>query len=366
MLGTVSAVCSQPHDAVEHLAPLIEDVYHLVAGLCPQPAQPVIAPLREPVEPGEAEVSQVCNQQCPHRHLCRQITRHHLLVLLWVRLKPDGPPLLASHVERARELARQQTAVPLGDRSQRGQSSRYGVQRTLVYAHHLLGEGCQLLRDHCLKSLSQHAADLLKKPLQWLGSPSMEPSVYRLVRNRKSGEEPEPAFRDETPHGQLVLKASQYADQQSRPQSHCGQNPRPAGTLALVVRLHALQTLLKELFYVPRWSLYRLGSSWTCAAYLLWSVIYCHYPKDCTFLIQLVGADGVANPPLRPWFRMECPGRSPPILHLICTDGAADRLSCSWAHTPPGMGSRPRLLGGRLCAGTTVWGRAVHFQRNDG
>ena len=30
------------------------------------------------------------------------------------------------------------------------------------------------------------------------------------------------------------------------------------------------------------------------------------------------------------------------------------------------MGSRPRLLGGRLCAGTTVWGRAVHFHGNDG
>ena len=29
------------------------------------------------------------------------------------------------------------------------------------------------------------------------------------------------------------------------------------------------------------------------------------------------------------------------------------------------MGSRPRLLGGRLCAGTTVWGFAVHFHSND-
>ena len=154
MLGTVRAVCSQPHDAVEHLAPLIEDVHHLVAGLYPQPAQPVIAPVREPVEPGEAEVSQVCNQKCSHRHVCRQISCHDLLVLLWVRLKPNGSPLLASHVERARELARQQTAVPIGDRSERGQPSRYGVQCALVYAHHLLGEGCQLLRDRTLKSVA--------------------------------------------------------------------------------------------------------------------------------------------------------------------------------------------------------------------
>ena len=250
VLGTVSAVCSQPHDTVEYLAPLIEDMHHLVAGLCPQPAQPVISPVREPVEPGEAEVSQVCNQKCPCRHLRRQIPRHDLLVLLRVRLKPNGPPLLASHVERARELARQQTTVPIGDRSQRGQPSRYGVQCALVYAHHLLGEGCQLLGDCTLKSLSQYAADLLKQLLQRLGSRSMEPLVDRLVCDRKAGEEPEPAFRDKAPHRQLATKASQYADQQPRPQSHRGQNTRPARTLEPPVRLHILQTLLEELLYV--------------------------------------------------------------------------------------------------------------------
>ena len=42
VFGPVSTVGSQPHDAVEHLAPLIEDVYHLIAGLCPQPAQPAV------------------------------------------------------------------------------------------------------------------------------------------------------------------------------------------------------------------------------------------------------------------------------------------------------------------------------------
>ena len=36
------------------------------------------------------------------------------------------------------------------------------------------------------------------------------------------------------------------------------------------------------------------------------------------------------------------------IPHLIRTDGATDRLSWSWAHTPPGMGSR--LRGNDGCA----------------
>ncbi len=43
------------------------------------------------------------------------------------------------------------------------------------------------------------------------------------------------------------------------------------------------------------------------------------------------------------------------------------RFGCSHAFDPstssggPGMGSRPRLLGGRLCAGTTVWGACGSF-----
>ena len=162
VLGTISAVGSQPHDAVEHLAPLIEDVYHLIAGLCPQPAQPAVPPVGESVEPGEAEVPQVCHHQCSRRQVFHQLPRQHLLVLMWVRLKHDGPPLLASHVEHASQLAREQTTVALGDVSQRGKPSRHGVQCTLVYAHHVLGEWSQLLRYHTLQSFCQHAADLLE------------------------------------------------------------------------------------------------------------------------------------------------------------------------------------------------------------
>ena len=116
---------------------------------------------------------------------------------------------------------------------------------------HALGEWRQLLRYHTLQSFCQHAADLLEEPLQWLGSRAMEPLVDRLVCNRESGEEPEPAFRDKTPHRQLAAEAPQDADQQSRPQSHCGQDARPARTLQTAVWLHVLQILLKKLLYVP-------------------------------------------------------------------------------------------------------------------
>ena len=251
VLGPVSAVDSQPHDAIEDIAPTIEGMYHLVAGLCSKPAQPVATPLREPVKPGEAEVSQVCQHQCSRWQARHQVSRQHLLVLMRVRLKHDGPPLLASHVEHAGQLASEQTAVAFGNLSQRGKPSRHGVHCTLVYTHHLLGEWRQLLRDHSLKSLSQHAADLLEEPLQWLGSRAMEPLVDCLVCNRESGEEPELAFRDKTPDRQLAAEASQDADQQSRPQSHCGQNARPARALDPVVWLHVLQTLPEENLYIP-------------------------------------------------------------------------------------------------------------------
>ena len=102
VLGTVSAVCSPATRwKIEYLAPLIEDVHHLVAGLCPQPAQPVIAPVRGQSNQAKPKYPRSCNQKCPCRHLRRQIPRHDLLVLLRVRLKPNGSPLLASHVERA-------------------------------------------------------------------------------------------------------------------------------------------------------------------------------------------------------------------------------------------------------------------------
>ena len=63
----------------------------------------------------------------------------------------------------------------------------------------------------------------------------MESLVHRLVCNRESGEEPEPAFRDKTPDRQLAAGASQDADQKSGPQSQCGQDTRPARALEPVV-----------------------------------------------------------------------------------------------------------------------------------
>ena len=45
-----------------------------------------------------------------------------------------------------------QTAVTLRDVSHSEQPSRHGVQCTLVYAHDLLGEGRQPIRDHPLHS----------------------------------------------------------------------------------------------------------------------------------------------------------------------------------------------------------------------
>ena len=140
---------------------------------------------------------------------------------------------------------------PWGIALRGGEPSRHGVQCTLVYAHYALGEWRQLLRYHTLQSFCQHPADLLEESLQWLGSRATEPLIDRLVCNRESGEEPESAFREKTPHRQLAAEASQDADQQSRPQSHCGQDARSARALEPVVWLHVLQTLLKELLYVP-------------------------------------------------------------------------------------------------------------------
>ncbi len=303
VFGPVGAMGSQPHDAIEDVAPMVEGMYHLVAGLCSQPAQPVVTPVREPVEPGEAEVSQVCDHQCSRWQVFHQLPRQHLLVLMWVRLKHDGPPLLASHVEHASQLAREQTAVALGNLSQRRKPSRHGVQCTLVYAHHALGEWRQLVRYHTLQSLCQYAADLLEESLQWLGSRAMEPLVDRLVCNRESGEEPESAFRDKTPHRQLAAEASQDADQQPCPQSHCGQDARPARALETVVWLHVLQTLLKKLLYAPDGGCIVPGTGGHFALSLLWSSLILILSKgglpkgkDGSFY-QLVGADGFETRP---------------------------------------------------------------------
>ena len=225
-------------------------MYNLVAGLCSRSLLSQWYPLSvsqsnqaKPKYPKSATTSVPAGNSSSRAN--------DLLVLMWVRLKHDGPPLLASQVEHACQLAREQTAVTLRDVSHSEQPCSTWCPVYSRHAHDLLGEGRQPIRDHPLHSFCQHAADLLEEPLQWLGSRGMEPLVDRLVCNRKSGEEPESAFRDETPHGQLhfqSLSRHRPAVQPTEPlragYAAC-QGPR---TCRLA---HVLQTLLEKLLYVP-------------------------------------------------------------------------------------------------------------------
>ena len=208
-LARVSPVGSQPHQAVEDGAALIENVEDRVAGLRSQPAHPVVPPLGEPVEPGEAKVSQVCYHQRPGRQIRHQGARSHLRILVGMRMQADSPPLLAPEVEHPCQLAREEPTGACRNPSQSGEPPRHGVQRTLVDTHHLLGERGQPLGDRPLQARCQHRADLAEEPLQGRRPRRLEPLIDRLVCHRKAGEEPQPPFREEPPDGQLGSKASQ-------------------------------------------------------------------------------------------------------------------------------------------------------------
>ena len=211
-------------------------MYHLVAGLCSQPAQPVAA-----VSQSEPKCLPPPGSRWQVFH---QLPRQHLLVLMWVRLKHDCPPLLASHVEHASQLAREQTTVAFGNRSQKGEPSRHGVQCTLVYAHYALGEAPAPPTSHPA-IFCQHAADLLEEPLQWLGPRAM-PLVDRLVCNQKSKNQSRRSERRRHTASWLPkpLRTQTSSEEPLRAGRVACQGPR--GGLA-----PCSPNMLKELLYVP-------------------------------------------------------------------------------------------------------------------
>lgn len=165
VLGSVRPVGPQPDDAVKGAALMVAGMNHPVAGLLPQPAQPMVSPAGQPVEPGNPEVPQAGRRQRPLGQLSRQLPGQRLLVLLGLGFKADGSPLLGAQVKEATQLAWYQPLIPPAQVPQVSQLAGCLVQGALINACHLGGKRSMVRRSPRSQPLGQQPAYFCKNLL---------------------------------------------------------------------------------------------------------------------------------------------------------------------------------------------------------
>jgi len=79
---------------------LIEHMRHLVAGLVAQAREPVVALVRQSIEPGKGEIPQISQDQATAGQGGHHLSRHHLVILVRILNVPHSPPLLSADVKQ--------------------------------------------------------------------------------------------------------------------------------------------------------------------------------------------------------------------------------------------------------------------------
>src|SRR5579884_109473 len=111
MLGPIGPIGTEFNDAVEGVAPLVVGVDDPIAGLLPQPTNPVIAGVGQVVEPGKAEVAQIGQEEAAHGEVREEIAGMTLLIGSGILLIENLTPLLTAEVKEAGEGATQEAGI---------------------------------------------------------------------------------------------------------------------------------------------------------------------------------------------------------------------------------------------------------------
>ncbi|MNT17789.1 hypothetical protein D3C72_1529640 [compost metagenome] len=96
----VLAVHAQPHQRIQRLTLLVEHMTDVVGGVGSAARNPVVVVVGEVVEPGEAVVAQVSQNEALGRQVLHHLHGGVRLVLIRVSAVNDPPPLLKPHVEQ--------------------------------------------------------------------------------------------------------------------------------------------------------------------------------------------------------------------------------------------------------------------------
>src|ERR1700724_2110513 len=219
---SIGPIGTQPDECIQDPMGfiLIEDLLHGVTGALLQARNPEEALPSQVIKPGETEIAQVSHNEAAVSQTFQEFQDAHIAASRNVSTKLQAHPLLQTQVQESGQFAWSQMRVFVWHFHQIISEPFEFIEGGFIKSHHLWGKAGQGQSRHLLfdqKSL-QVARDLLKEPLQRLGSSSKQARAHRFIGDREDGKGADWSQDHRAPDPTQTISLTQDAYQQSQPQ----------------------------------------------------------------------------------------------------------------------------------------------------